>query len=119
MKALAFPFRIDETGRTARVQPGREVRELVEQLLFTTPGERVMRPTLGTGAAQLVFAAAGADLALSTQHLVQGAIQTWLGDLVSVEGVEVEAEEGTLTVTIRTRSRATGEIAAETIVGTV
>ena len=114
MKQLAFPFRIDATGRTARAEPAREVRELLEQILFTAPGERVMRPTLGSGAAQLVFEPAGAQLVASTQHLVQAAVQTALGDRILLEGVTVDAEDSTLSVTIRYRDRAAGTAATET-----
>ena len=108
MKQLAFPYRIDRTGRTAFSEPDREVRELLEQILFTAPGERVMRPTLGSGAAQLVFEPAGAQLAASTQHLVQAAVQTALGDRILLEGVEVAAEDSMPSVTIRYRDRSTG-----------
>jgi phage baseplate assembly protein W len=114
VKQLAFPFRIDRTGRTALAEPDREVRELLEQILFTAPGERVMRPTLGSGAAQLVFEPSGAQLAASTQHLVQAAIQTALGDRILLEGVEVAAEDSMLSVTIRYREPATGAAATET-----
>jgi phage baseplate assembly protein W len=114
MKQLAFPFRIDRTGRTMHAEPDREVRELLEQILFTTPGERVMRPTLGSGAAQLVFEPAGAQLAASTQHLVQAAVQTALGDRILLEGVEVAAEDATLSVTIRYRDQSTSGSVTET-----
>lgn len=119
MRPLAFPYRIDRTGRTSLTEPGREVRELMEQLLFTAPGERVMRPTLGTGAAQLVFTEAGEQLALSTQHLVQGGLQTWLGNRISVDGVDVTTEDSTLTITVRYRDRTTGEAQSATVTGTV
>jgi phage baseplate assembly protein W len=117
MRALSFPYRIDQTGRTAVVEPEREIRELVEQLLFVAPGERVMRPTLGSGVAQLVFAPSGEQLAATTQHLVQGALQTWLGDRISIDTVEVAAEETTLRVTIRYQLRLTGETSTLVVTG--
>jgi len=113
MKQLAFPFRIDRTGRTALAEPAREVRELLEQILFTMPGERVMRPTLGSGAAQLVFEPAGDQLAASTQHLVQAAVQTALGDRILLDSVQVAVEDFMLSVTIRYRDRTTGGAATE------
>ncbi|MEZ4295096.1 MAG: GPW/gp25 family protein [Polyangiaceae bacterium] len=119
MKGLSFPFRIDRTGRTATVEPEAEVRELIEQVLFVAPGERVMRPTFGSGAGQLVFAPAGEQLAATTQHLVQGALQTWLGDRISVETVSVSAEDSVLTVAIRYRLRGAAESQTVVVSGQV
>ena len=119
MRPLSFPYRIDSTGRTAVVEPEREIRELIEQLLFVAPGERVMRPGLGSGVAQLVFAPSGEQLAATTQHLVQGALQTWLGDRISVDTVDVSAEESVLTVTIRYQLRSTGELQSVVVSGEV
>jgi phage baseplate assembly protein W len=119
MRPLSFPYRIDQTGRTAVVEPEREIRELIEQLLFVAPGERVMRPTLGSGVAQLVFAPASEQVAATAQHLVQGALQTWLGDRLSIDDVDVMAEEAVLTVTIRYRVRLTGEAATAVLTGEV
>lgn len=98
---LQFPFHIDRTGRTA--QPRDEaawVRELVEMVLFTSQGERVMRPTFGTGAQQLVFAPASDEMAAATQHLVRGALQQWLADWIEVSDVQVRADTATLTVEV-------------------
>lgn len=119
MRPLSFPYRIDQTGRTAVVEPDREIRELIEQLLFVAPGERVMRPTLGSGVAQLVFAPAGEQVAATIQHLVQGALQTWLGDRLSIDDVAVTADEAVLTVMIRYRARLTGEAATVVVSGEV
>ena len=119
MRALSFPYRIDQTGRSAVVEPDREIRELIEQLLFVAPGERVMRPTLGSGIAQLVFTPASEQVAATVQHLVQGALQTWLGDRLSIDDVDVAAEESTLTVTIRYRVRLTGEATTVVVSGEV
>src|SRR5258707_1184925 len=40
---IDFPFRIDERGRTADVDYAGHVGDMVKLLLFTRPGERVMR----------------------------------------------------------------------------
>lgn len=98
---IGFPFRIDGRGRTADADLDTHVRQLLEQVLFTSPGERVNRPTFGTGLAQLVFAPNSEELATATQFLVQGALQQWLGDLIQVETVDVVSVEGTLQVTVR------------------
>ena len=113
----AFPYRIDGRGRSA--EPENEdayVRQLIEQVLFTVPGERVMRPDFGCGLMQLVFAPNSDALAATSQFLVQGALQQWLGDLIVVEAVQVEADDAALRVTVqylirRTQTRQTAEFA--------
>jgi phage baseplate assembly protein W len=107
---LAFPFGFDSLGHSACADYETHIRDLIEQVLFTAPGERVNRPAFGSGLQQLVFAPAGDELAAATQFLAQGALQQWLGDLIQVEGVQVESEESNLHVTVqyvvrRTQSR--------------
>ena len=106
---IAFPFRIDGRGRTAEAPHDEHVRDLLAQLLFTAAGERVNRPTLGTGLMALVHEPKRDDLAATTQLLVQGALQQWLGDVLEVETIETVGEESALRVTVRYRLRATGE----------
>jgi len=101
MTNIAFPFRIDGRGRTAEVNQDDHIRQMIEQLLFTMPGERVNRPDFGTGLRQLVFAPNSPELATATRALVQGALQQYLGDVIRVEQVRVESEESTLRVTVQ------------------
>ena len=96
-----YPLHIDARGGTASVDEDAHIRDLIEQVLFTAPGERVNRPTFGSGVLQLVFAANGDALAAATQLTVQGALQQWLGDLIQVEAVQVETEDATLRVTVQ------------------
>ncbi len=70
-------------------------------MLFTAPGERVNRPSFGTGLQQLLFAPNSGELATATQFLVQGALQQWLGDLIQVEAVQVDSRDEVLTVTVQ------------------
>ena len=81
---IDFPFHFDGRGRTAEAATDEHVRDLIEQVLFTSPGERVNRPTFGSGLMQLVFAPNSDELATATQFLVQAALQQWLGDLIEV-----------------------------------
>ena len=97
---IDFPYRLDHRGRTAEAGSDKHIRDLIEQVLFTSPGERVNRPTFGSGLMQLVFAPNSAELASATQFLVQGALQQWLGDLIQVETVSVNVEDAVLRVTV-------------------
>jgi hypothetical protein len=95
-----FPLHVDGRGRTATTGPEDHLRDLIEQVLFTAPGERVMRPDFGSGLLGLVFEPGGPELVAATQHLVQGALQQELGHLIAVESVDTAYEEGTLSVSI-------------------
>jgi len=98
---IDFPYHFDARGRTADTGTDDHIRDLIEQVLFTSPGERVNRPTFGSGLLQLVFAANNDALAAATQLSVQGALQQWLGDLIEVEAVRVERDDSTLKVTLQ------------------
>lgn len=111
-----FPYRFDNAGQTRSVGHADWIRGLIEQVLFTSPGERVMRPDFGSGLRQLVFAPNSPELAATTQYLVQGALQQWLSDLITVEAVEVEAEESTLRVSVQYLIRSDDTRHSETFV---
>lgn len=113
---LHFPYQFDGRGHTREADPATWVRGLIEQLLFTAPGERVMRPDFGSGLRELVFAPNSPELAATTRMLVQGALQQWLGELIEVEAVEVEAVEARLTVSVQYRLRHNDERHRETFV---
>jgi len=98
---LDYPFHFDGRGRTAETDGDEHIRDLIEQVLFTAPGERVNRPTFGSGVMRLVFEPNSDALATATQQLVQGALQQWLGDLIQVQAVEVQNEDATLRITVR------------------
>jgi uncharacterized protein len=97
---VAFPYAFEGTGHTAQTDPLTHIGDMIEQILFTSPGERVNRPTFGSGTAQLVFAPNSDVLAAAQQQAVQAGIQMWLSDLVRVQSVTVTAEDSTLQVTV-------------------
>jgi phage baseplate assembly protein W len=109
MANLDYPYHFDGRGRTAATSDDADIRDLIEQVLFTAPGERVNRPDFGSGLMQLVFAPNSDELAAATQFLVQGSLQQWLGDLIEVEAVEVTSEDSTLRVTVQYLVRRTNE----------
>jgi hypothetical protein len=98
---ITFPFHVDRRGRTAEAEAERHVRDLIEQVLFTTPGERVNRPDFGTGLMQLVFAPNSDELAATLQVLVRSALQQWLGDRIRVDDVVAVSSDAVLEVSVR------------------
>jgi uncharacterized protein len=101
MMQIAYPLRIDGRGRVAAAPTADHIRQMIEQVLFTLPGERVNRPDFGCGLQQLIFAPNSDELAAATQFLVQGALEQWLGEVIEVEAVVVEAIEASLQITIQ------------------
>src|SRR5689334_7621966 len=111
---LGYPYRFDPRGRTAEAPDDRHIRDLIEQVLFVNPGERVMRPDFGSGLAQLAFAPSSAELAGATQMLIQSALQRWLGDLIAVEEVAVDASGPVLGITVQYRTRGSDQSQVQT-----
>jgi uncharacterized protein len=116
---IAFPFRFDGRGRTASTSDDRHILDLIESVIFTNPGERVNRPDFGSGLGQLIFAPNSPELATAVQFLVQGALQQWLGNLIAVERVQVDAIDSTLSVQVdyvvlRSQQRGTAHFTKET-----
>jgi len=105
---LDFPFHLDGRGRAAETAEDDHIRDMIFQVLFTNPGERVNRPDFGCGIRQLVFMPNSDALATATQFLVQGALQRWLDSVIQVESVEVEAVEAELSVTVVYSKRSGG-----------
>ncbi len=98
---IAYPFQFDGRRRTAEASGDDHIRQLIEQILFTAPGERVNRPDFGSGLNGLVFAPDNDALASTIQVAVQGALQRWLADLIQVQAVNVASVDSTLTVTVQ------------------
>lgn len=98
----AFPYRVDGRGRTAEAESDdAHIRHLIEQVLFTTPGERVNRPDFGCGLMQLVFAPNSPELAVTVQALVHGALQQELAHLVRIDEVAATSADSTMAVLVR------------------
>ena len=87
---IDFPFQIDGRGRTAAATDDDHIRDMIEQLLFTNPGERVNRPGFGSGLLQMVFQPNSTELAAALQFTLQGSLQQWLGDLIQLQAVQVD-----------------------------
>ena len=111
-----FPFAVDGRGRTRAAGRDDHVRDMIEQLLFTNPSERVMRPDFGSGLLQMVFAPNSPELAATLQFTVKAALNRWLGDLIDVQSLEVIAQDSTLQVSLSYLVKRTGEVQSETFV---
>src|SRR5687767_6649700 len=97
---LDFPFGIDGRGRIATTGPDDHVRDMILEILLTSPGERVNRPDFGCGLRDLLFGPANDAVAASTQFLVHGALQRWLRDVVDIVEVRALGEDAHLIVEV-------------------
>jgi phage baseplate assembly protein W len=106
---IDFPFHFDGRGRTALTGGDDHIKDLIEQFLFTNAGERVNRPDFGSGLLQMVFAPNSPELAAALQHTVQAGLQYWLGDLITIQDLQVTSQDATLSVTIAYVVRSSGQ----------
>jgi phage baseplate assembly protein W len=104
-----------QSGRTATTGDADHIRDMLEQLLFTNPGERVNRPTFGSGLLGRVFEPNSPEQAAVLQATMQAAVLQELGDLIELQTLEVTSEEEALRVIVNYAIRETGEPRTESM----
>src|ERR1700739_4169351 len=107
--SIDYPIHFDQRGRTALTDDNDHIRDMIEQVLFTNPGERVNRPDFGSGLLQLMFAPNSEELATALQFTIQAALQRWLGDLIELQAVDVTSDDAVVRVVVRYLVRRTGQ----------
>lgn len=101
---LRFPLVLDQQGAVAVADAGTTVRQMILQILFTSPGERVARPDFGVGVRDLVFEPNTDFLASRVRRRLSANLARYLGDQVELQGVGVESvtiDEPMLVISIR------------------
>lgn len=98
MVELGFPFQLAADGRPTSPGYEQHVFELVEQVLFTRPGERVNRPTFGVGLDALVFEPANAAFVAALQANIKAQLQSALSGIIQLGEVSVTVEQGVVVV---------------------
>ena len=107
---VTFPYHLDRRGRTAITGDYDDhIRQLLELLLFTRPGERVNRPDFGCGLGDLVFEPNRGRLAAALEVTVVTSVGQWLGDVIALQNVDIENQEEKLLVNISYVVKATGQ----------
>jgi phage baseplate assembly protein W len=112
---IDYPFHFQGRGRTATTGDARHIRDMIEQLFFTSPGERVNRPNFGSGILGRLFEPNSPEQAAVLQVAMQAAMQQELGDLIQLQALEIASEDGTLRVVVSYMIRRTGESRTEII----
>ncbi|APR75695.1 Hypothetical protein A7982_01041 [Minicystis rosea] len=112
-RGLNMPFEVGDLGVPRTAAPAQILRQQLEQLLFTLPGERVNRPDFGCGVQRLVFGGTGPETAAAAEYAIRVAVNRHLGDLLLLDAVRVTAEDATLAIDILYTVIGTGEERAE------
>jgi len=101
--AIDYPFAIDRgLGQLAIEHDYAEhVEQLMKQVLFTNPGERINRPDFGCGIRRMVFAPNSTESASLAQVTIYQALEQWLRTLIKVDEVEVTAQDEVLRIKIK------------------
>ena len=116
MTRLAFPFgpnALGGSGAVSYASPG-HVRDCLELLVMTMPGERVMRPDFGSPVRQMLFRGAEGAAATALEAALHASILQWLGHLLTIEtlSVDFDATEAALVIAVTYRVTLTGETRA-------
>lgn len=114
MTNIDYPFRFDSRGRTAVADDNDHIRDMIEEFIFTNPGERVNRSDFGSGVMQMVFAPNSPEIAAALKHTLQAGLLRYLGDLIEIQELDVENIDAELRVLVRYSIRRTGEQRTET-----
>lgn len=114
MKDIDYPFRFNSLGRTAISSKEDHIRDMIEEFIFTSPGERVNRPNFGSGIKQMVFAQNSPELATALQYTIQAGLHQYLGDLIDIKALQVTSDDSVLNVSLRYSIRQTGEQRTDT-----
>ena len=107
---LDYPYGVSGTGVPNTTTADDHLRDLILQVLFTNPGERIHLPEFGAGIQRLVFVPNNDALRASAHFLITTALQRWLGDRINVEQVSVNSTldvEATVTIEIAYMVKAT------------
>lgn len=102
---VGFPFQLDRRGRVVDPDYEQHVREMVELVLFTAPGERVHRPDFGCGLLDRLFDRNDVEQSAMINVMVQAALQKWLGKIIKVQKVEVVPMDGRLGINLEYQIR--------------
>jgi phage baseplate assembly protein W len=106
---VAFPLTTDRHGHVALAHDEQDVRQAIEIILGTIPGERAMRPDFGCAIQDFLFASIDALTLGHVEHAVRVALARW-EPRIEVQSVEFDlggVHSGVLQATIAYRLRAT------------
>lgn len=114
-RGIAFPFQKGEQSFPLETTDDALVRQSIEQILMTTPTERVMRPTFGCNLQQFVFENNDEVLPQLLRMEIAGAIGKWEPRAVVQDIGFDKPRDNELVVTVNFIVAATGTLDAVTV----
>ena len=102
IRSIAYPIAIDQGLGTLLEETdySTHVRQMMLQVLFTNPGERIDRPEFGCGLRRMIFAPNSIASANLLKVLITQSLNKYLGTLITLQTVDVQAVDSTLSVSI-------------------
>lgn len=107
---IAFPFSIARNGNVSDSGREQHVRQLIEQVLFTMPGQRVNLPEFGSGLQKALFAPVEGHTLEAVRFSAQAALHQWLGHLIEPVSLVMEAQGSQLDITLSYHFRGENQI---------
>ncbi len=91
--SIRYPIAIDAALGRLQEESGYDahVDQLIRQVLFTSPGERINRSDFGCGLKRMIFAPNSEISASLAQVSIFEALRRWLGSVIDVNDVKVKA----------------------------
>jgi phage baseplate assembly protein W len=100
-KYMNYPFKISGNGKISPANEEKHIKDLIEQILFTDPRERVNLPDFGCGLKSYIFAPNDRTLKTTLRLTIISSVQKWLSHLIIVEDVSVDVDEEELKISIK------------------
>jgi len=100
--SIRYPVAIDASLGRLQEEPdyAAHVEQMIRQVLFTSPGERINRSDFGCGVKRMIFAPNSEVVATLAQVTIQSALATWLDSVITVDQVKVQAVDEVLQILI-------------------
>ncbi|MCX4247462.1 GPW/gp25 family protein [Paraliomyxa miuraensis] len=100
--SIRYPLALDASRGSIALERDYDehVKQLIIQLLLTSPGERINEPNVGAGLRRAVFGPNSDTTASLVRTLIVQNLEQWLGGVISVDDVTTEAREEALAVKV-------------------
>ncbi len=100
--SIRYPFALtrDWVGWLKKQTTRTHIEQLIKQVLFTAPGERINRPDFGCGIKRMVFAPNDPVTASLAQVTIFQSLKRWLGNVIDVQDVKAVARDEMLEIKI-------------------
>lgn len=112
---VALPNGVTEQGRPQDPDHDLLVEQMMTQLLMTSPGERVNRPSFGVGLPGRIFVEATDPAVFALQADIIAAVQQWLPEVARADAVSVHIHDSTTTIEVTYEVLRTGSSRTATI----